>query len=97
MKKKTLIFTSIGALFLVGVSAVALSGTNQLSILQVKADPTEYSVTFNESNTSSEVVDVYGQKFIVFTTTTDNGNKVGVVGCHIGEESFTFNDIPFWI
>lgn len=44
MKKKALLLTSIGAVFLVGISAVAISGTNQLSNLQVKAETKEYSV-----------------------------------------------------
>ncbi len=86
----------MGTLFLVGISVVTLSGIkNHLSYLQVKSDPKEYSVTFNESNTSSEVVDVYGQEFIVFTTATDNGNKVGMVGCYNDEASFTFKGASF--
>lgn len=79
----------------VGVTALVVGGANHLDAFVVKANPTEYSVTFNESNTSCTLVEIYGEEYIAFTTTTDNGNKVGVVGCHIGEESFTFNDIPF--
>lgn len=96
MKKKALLLVSMGVLAsTVGVTALAVGGANQLDAFAVKATPTEYSVTFNESNTSLEVVDVYGEKFIVFTTTTDNGNKVGVVGCYNGEASFTFKGAPF--
>ena len=99
MKKKALLLASMAVLTCtVGVTALAFGGANQLDRLQVKADPiepTEYSVTFNESNTSSEVVDVYGQEFIVFTTTTDNGNKVGMVGCYNDEASFTFKGASF--
>ena len=92
MKKKLLLFTSIGAVFLVGISAVAISGVNQLDRLQVKADPiepTEYSVTFNESNTT--VDDLYGHW--VISTTTAGGNKVGVVGIDNTAEFVSFCNI----
>ena len=92
MKKKVLLFTSIGALFLVGVSTVAISGVNQLDRLQVKADPTEYSVTFTESNTTVEEVD--GN--YVICTTTAAGNKVGVVGLDSSDVRFTFNGASFF-
>lgn len=96
MKKKALLLASMGVLTCtVGVTALVVGGANHLDAFAVKANPTEYSVTFNESNTSSEVVDVYGYEYIAFTTTTDNGNKVGVVGCQSGEESFTFKGAPF--
>ena len=96
MKKKALLLVSMGVLACtVGITAFAVGGANQLDAFAVKATPTEYSVTFNESNTSSEVVDVYGQEFIVFTTTTDNGNKVGMVGCYNDEASFTFKGASF--
>ena len=99
MKKKALLLASMAVLTCtVGVTALAFGGTNQLDRLQVKADPiepTEYSVTFNESNTSCEVVEVYGDEFNVFTTTTDNGNKVGMVGCYNDEASFTFKGASF--
>ena len=96
MKKIAVLSASMGTLFLVGISVVTLSGIkNHLSNLLVKAEPTGYSVTFNESNTSFEVVDVYGDEFIVFTTTTDNGNKVGMVGYSTEEASFTFKGASF--
>ena len=96
MKKKALLLASMGALACtVGITALAVGGANHLDAFPVKADPTKYSVTFNESNTSSEVVDVYGQEFIVFTTATDNGNKVGMVGCYNDEASFTFKGASF--
>ena len=78
MKKKTLVFTSIGALFLVVVSAVAISGANQLDRLQVKADPTEYSVTFE-----SEHIWYYG--FKAAYTRTDLGNHVLITTEYDGE------------
>ena len=96
MKKKALLLASIGVLACtVGVTALVVGGANHLDAFAVKANPTEYSVTFNESNTSSEVVDVYGQEFIVFITATDNGNKVGMVGCYNEEASFTFKGASF--
>ena len=81
----------MGTLFLVGISVVTLSGINQLSSLQVKAEPTEYSVTFTESNTTVETVD--GNYAIC--TTTASGNKVGVVGYRNDYSSFTFHDVSF--
>ena len=84
MKKKLFLFTSIGALFLVGVSAVAVSGVNQLDRLQVKADPivpTEYSVTLDASDTANTTVDnPYGHGRYAICTTTARGNKLGVAG-----------------
>lgn len=49
MKKKAFLLTSIGAVFLVGISAVAISGIGQLNKLNtpVKASPTEHSFTFD--------------------------------------------------
>lgn len=94
--KKTTIIASLAVLASAAVFATfALGGAGKFGGVQAHADPVEHSVTFNESNTSSEVVDVYGEKFIVFTTPTDNGNKVGVVGCYNGEASFTFKGAPF--
>jgi len=86
MKKKTLMFTSIGALFLVGISAVAISGVNQLDRLQVKAEPTGYSVTFDGSE-STTVETPPGSDGYAICTTTARGNKVGVVG------SLTYNPL----
>jgi len=94
--KKNIIIASLAVLASAAVlTTFALGGAGKLGGVQVHADPVEYSVTFDESNTSSEVVDAYGEKFIVFTTTTDNGNKVGVVGCYNDEASFTFKGAPF--
>ena len=93
--KKTVI-ASLAVLASAAVLATfALGGAGKFGGVRVNAEPKEYSVTFDESNTTCEVVDVYGEKFIVFTTTTDNGNKVGVVGCYNGEASFTFKGAPF--
>jgi len=77
MKKKALLFASIGALFLVGVTAVAISGVNQLDRLKVKAEPAEYSVTFDEN---SSIETPPGSDDYAICTTTARGNKVGVVG-----------------
>lgn len=96
MKKKALLLVSTGVLACtVGVTALVVGGANQLDAFAATASPKEYSVTFNESNTSSEVVDVYGDEYIVFTTTTDNGNKVGMMGCYNDEASFTFKGASF--
>ena len=96
MKKKVLLLASMGVLACtVGATILVVGGANQLDTFAVKADPVEYSVTFDESNTLVEVVDVYGYEYIAITTTTDNGNKVGVVGNHPEETSFTFNGASF--
>ena len=93
--KKAIIASLVALTSGVAITAFALRGPDKLVDLRVNAEPQEYSVTFNASNTSCTLVEIYEEEYIAFTTTTDNGNKVGVVGCHIGEESFTFNDIPF--
>ena len=69
MKKKTLMFTSIGALFLVGISAIAISGTNQLSKLQVKADPIGHSFTFDADHGSGQFNNTTGVSQTVDVTT----------------------------
>ena len=97
MKKKALLLASMGALVCtVGITALAVGGANQLDrLLQVKADPTGYSVTFNESNTTVEAV---GDHYAIYTT-TPRGAKVGVVGSNEhkdDETSFTFNGKSFW-
>lgn len=92
MKKKALLLSSMGVLACAAcVTTLAVGGANQLDTFEVKASPTEYSVTFNESNTTIEDLD--GNYAI--GTTTDNGNKVGVVGWDNGETSFTFNGVSF--
>ena len=85
MKKMAVLSASMGTLFLVGISVVALSGIkNHLSNLQVKAEPTGYSVTFDGSE-STTVETPPGSDDYAICTTTARGNKVGVVG------SLTYN------
>ena len=92
MKKKALLLASMGVLACtVGVTALAIGGANQLDIFAVKADPTEYSVTFNENNTTVEDLD--GNYAI--GTTTAAGSKVGVVGFNAGFELFYFHTKAF--
>ena len=82
----------MGALFLVGISVVTLSGINQLDSFAVKASPAEYSVTFDGSeSTTIEAVD---EQYAIGTTTTA-GNKVGVVGFDNSEAYFTFKGVSF--
>ena len=97
MKKKALLLASMGALVCtVGITALAVGGTNQLDTFPVKANATEYSVTFDESNTTVEEVD---GDYAIYTT-TPRGAKVGVVGHNHDEDdgtsSFTFNGASFW-
>ena len=97
MKKKSIIFTSIGALFLACVSAVAISGVNQLDTFPVKADPTEYEITFDwsESTTVEEVVDAEDDHNYAICRTTSRGAKIEVVGWYNEEGYFTFKDASF--
>ena len=96
MKKKALLLASMGALVCtVGVTALAVGGANHLDAFPVKANPTEYSVTFNESNTTVEAV---GNHYAIYTT-TPRGAKVGVVGNDNNNNdggTFTFNGASFW-
>ena len=78
MKKKALLLVSMGVLACtVGVTAVAISGANQLDSFAVKASPAEYSVTFDGSEFTT--VETDWDDYVICTTTA-RGNKVGVVG-----------------
>ena len=95
MKKKALLLASMGALACtVGVTALAVGGANQLDAFAVKADPTEYSVTFDGSE-STTVEDKYGQGNCAICTTTAGGNKVGVVGFYTEGNSMSFHGTNF--
>ena len=97
MKKKALLLASMAVLACtVGVTALAVGGANQLDIFPVKASPTEYSVTFTASNTSSEEVDIYGDKHVIFTTTTERGATVGMFGYDIIDGIIGFADYNVW-
>lgn len=97
MKKKALLLASMGVLSCaVGVTALAVGGANRLDISPVKATPTEYSVTFDASNTSSEEVDIYGDKHVIFTTTTERGATVGMFGYDIIDGIISFADYNVW-
>lgn len=93
MKKKALLLVSIGVLACTAsVTALAVGGANQLDTFAVKASPTEYSVTFDWSeSTTIETVDEH----YAIGTTTASGNKVGVVGWYNEEGYFTFNGVSF--
>ena len=95
MKKKALLLVSMGVLACtVGVTALAVGGVNQLDRLQVKADPTEYSVTFDKDST----VEAVGNNYAIYET-TPSGAKVGVVGHNNkkdDEARFTFNGASFF-
>ena len=81
MKKKALLLASMGVLACtVGVTALVISGTNQLDAFAAKASPTEYSVTFDASDESTTVENPYGKGRYAICTTTARGNKLGVAG-----------------
>ena len=93
MKKKALLLVSMGVLAsTVGVTALAVGGANQLDAFAVKATPTEYSVTFDESDktTVKAVDDLYD-----IGTITAAGSKVGIVGWDNSEAYFTFKGVSF--
>lgn len=82
MKKKALLLVSMGVLACtVGVTALAVGGANQLDVFAVKADPTEYSVTFDGSESTTVEIPPGSDDYAICTTTA-RSNKVGVVGCH---------------
>ena len=59
----------------VGITALAIGGANDA--FTVKADPTEYSVTFDEN---SSIETHPGSDDYAICTTTARGNKLGVAG-----------------
>ena len=75
----------------VGITALAVGGANHLDAFAVKADPTGYSITFDESNTTVEAV---GYNYAIYRT-TPRGAKVGVVGWNNDEADFTFKGYSF--
>ena len=76
--KKTII-ASLAVLASAAVLATfALGGAGKFGDVQVHSDPVEYSVTFDE-NASCREVAIDACTYYVFHTTTDNGNRVGVV------------------
>lgn len=98
MKKKALLLVSMAVLTCtVGVTALALGGANQLDTFPVKADPTEYEITFDwsESTTVEEVVDAEGDHNYAICRTTSRGAKVEVVGWYNEEACFTFKGVSF--
>ena len=89
MKNKAILFASMGVLACtVGITALAIGGANDA--FTVKADPTEYSVTFDEDSTVKAV----GDNYAIYTT-TPRGAKVGVVGFDNRYKDFTFNSVSF--
>ena len=90
MKKKALLLASMGVLACtVGVTALVIGGANQLDAFAVKATPTEYSVTFDASNTTVDDLDGHW----VISTTTAGGNKFGVVGIDNTAEFVSFCNV----
>lgn len=78
MKKKALLLASMGVLTCaVGVTALAFGGANDS--FTVKADPTEYSITFDGSESTTVEIPPGSDDYAICTTTA-RGNKVGVVG-----------------
>lgn len=76
------------------LTTFALGGTGKLGDVHVHADPVEYSVTFDE-NASCQEVAIDACAYYVFHTTTDNGNRVGVVGGPTVLKRITFKDVQF--
>ena len=95
--KKTIIIASLAVLASAATLATfALAGAGKFGNVRVNADepePTEYSITFSESNTNVEAV---GSNYAIYTT-TPRGAKVGVVGSNNfdASSSFTFKGTHF--
>ena len=63
--------------------------------VQVKAEPTEYSVTFDASDTVNTTVEnPYGYGKYAICTTTARGNKLGVAGS-AGNNELSFREANF--
>lgn len=90
--KKNIIIASLAVLASAAVvAAFALGGAGKFGGIRVNADPVEYNITLNESNTTVEAV---GDHYAICTT-TPRGAKVGVVGSYNDEARFTFNGASF--
>lgn len=92
--KKTLI-ASLAVLASTAVlTTFALAGAGKLGDIQVNADPdvSDRNVTFDE-NASCQEVAIGTRAYCVFHTTTDNGNRVGVVGGPTALKRITFKDL----
>ena len=61
------------------VATLALDGAGKLGNVQVHADPVEYSVTFDGSESTTVEIPPGSDDYAICTTTA-RGNKVGVVG-----------------
>ncbi len=72
------------------VATFALGGAGKLGDVQVNANPTEYSVTFDWGD-STTAEQPSGSPNYVICTTTAAGSKVGVVGFNAGIECFYFH------
>lgn len=80
MKKNTLLLTSLGLMTAVAIGIFAFGGTKQFEPFQVKADPTDYCVTFDETVIVEGPVDNH---YCFYTRTTLYKNKVGISGDYI--------------
>ena len=76
------------------LATFALGGAGKFGDVQVNADTvvSDRSVTFNESNTTFEKV---GGDHYAICTTTDNGNKVSVVGYNLHGAGLDFHGTHF--
>ena len=95
MKKKALLLASMGVLACTAaaVTALAFGIANQLDTFPVKADPTEYSVTFGDDT----LYQVDGSNY-VFYEETESGNKVGFVATKYVVDNYnliTFHGMDF--
>ncbi len=88
--------TVIASLAVLASAAVlttfALGGAGKFGNVRANAEPKEYSVTFDGSE-STTVEEVDGNYAI--GTTTASGNKVGVMGFDNSEARITFNGVSF--
>ena len=93
--KKTVIIASLAVFASAAVlAAFALGGAGKFGGVQVNADPKEYSVTFDASDTANTTVEEVDGDYAIGTTTAA-GNKVGVMGFDNSEACFAFRSASF--
>ncbi|MBE6135613.1 MAG: hypothetical protein E7179_06415 [Erysipelotrichaceae bacterium] len=92
--KKGIIASLVALTSGAAIAAFALRGPDKLVDLRVNAEPQEYSVTFDASDTTNTTVKEVDGDYAIGTTTAA-GSKVGVMGFDSSEACFTFRNASF--
>ena len=98
MKKKFLLLTSLGLMSATALGVFAISRTKQIEPFQVRAYPTEYSVTFDADASVEKIEEIdwlncneYG-----ICTNTPKRNKVGLIGHDDSMNHIAFKGTSYW-